>query len=79
MNDWLQVNLENLKPSSAQNYRDNLDAYINPILGERWLGDLTVPTINAFYKHLRYNGRRKGDGNHRMYEYWLSRQSDKDG
>jgi hypothetical protein len=35
----------------SQNYRDNIDAYITRILGTRWHGELTVPRINAFYKH----------------------------
>jgi len=79
MDEWLSANEDNLKPTTGQNYRDNIDAYIAPILGTRWLGELTVPRINAFYKHLRDNGRRKGDGNHRMYEFWLTHQSDRDG
>lgn len=65
--EWLRAIEPNLKNTAAQSYRDINDAYIEPILGKRWLKDLTVPTINAFYRHLLDGGRRKGDGNDRMY------------
>jgi hypothetical protein len=30
-----------------------IDAHIEHILGQRWLRDLKVTTINSFYRHLR--------------------------
>jgi integrase len=79
LDEWLDVNGSNLKETTAQNYRDNINAYINPVLGDRWLGDITVPTLNAFYKHLREAGRRKGNSNARMYAYWSARKDERDG
>lgn len=77
--EWLAANEGQFKNTTSQNYRDNIDAYIKPVIGSRWLGDLTVPTLNAFYKHLREKGRTKGDSNRRMYEYWLAHRTERDG
>jgi len=77
--EWIDAVSEDLKASTAGGYRDSIDAYILPILGDRWLGDITVPTLNAFYKHLKEQGRRKGDGNNRMYAYWLAHADERDG
>ena len=77
--EWLETVRSNLKDTTAQSYSDMITAYINPAMGARWLGDLKVPTLNAFYRELRDSGRRKGDSNWRMYSYWLEHQSDRDG
>jgi len=77
--EWLSAVEGELKETTAQNYRDNIDAYIVPVLGRRWLGDLTVPTLNSFYKHLREQGRRKGNANARMFAYWEARQDERAG
>jgi integrase len=76
---WLEAAAPNLKPSTEQNYRDNIDSYIVPVLGDKWLGKLTIPTINAFYKHLSEKGRRKVDVNAQMYAYWLPRKEERNG
>jgi len=77
--EWLETVRSNLKDTTAQSYSDMITAYISPAMGARWLGDLKVPTLNAFYRELRDSGRRKGDSNWRMYSYWLEHQSDRDG
>src|SRR6266545_4145840 len=79
MTEWLTATQETRKATTTQNYRDNIEAYIVPMLGNRWLGELTVQRLNAFYKHLREHGRRKGDSNWRMYSYWLAHKDDRDG
>lgn len=76
---WLKANEDHFKETTRQNYQDNIDAYIKPALGSRWLADITVPTLNAFYKHLLEKGRTKGDSNWRMYEYWLARRDQRNG
>jgi integrase len=76
---WMKPNEDQFKDTTTRNYRDNIDAYINPVLGSRWPVDLTVPMLNAFYKHLRENGRKKGDANQRMYQYWLAHRSERGG
>jgi integrase len=77
--EWLKAIEPNLKNTAAQSYRDINDAYIEPILGQRWLKDLTVPRINAFYRHLLDGGRRKDDSNERMYQVWLQHRGDRNG
>jgi integrase len=77
--EWLAANEDQFKETTTQNYRDNIDSYIKPVIGSRWLADLTVPVLNAFYKHLREKGRRKGDTNQRMYQYWLAHRDERDG
>lgn len=77
--EWLSAVEPNLKETTAQNYRDWINGYIVPTLGERWIGDLTVPVINAFYKHLHESGRRKADTNSKMYAYWLAHKDERDG
>jgi integrase len=80
LNEWIDVTGPTIKRSSAQGYRDSIRYYIEPIIGQRWLGDLTVPTLNAFYKHLLTEGRlRKENKNLLMYEYWKTRQHMRDG
>ncbi|WP_152186074.1 site-specific integrase [Segeticoccus rhizosphaerae] len=76
---WLATVEVDLKSTATQSYRDIIATYIVPILGDRWLPDLTVPTINAFYRHLFENGRRKGDSNWRMYAYWMTHQDERAG
>jgi integrase len=67
---WLEAMREAVKPTTFTNYRDYIEAYVVPHLGRRRLQDLDVPTINAFYRRLREQGRRKADTNSRMYAYW---------
>jgi integrase len=77
--EWLASVEPALKPTACRNYHDNVHAYINPVIGDRWIGELTVPTLNAFYRHLHSAGRRKLDRNTAMYEYWYPRRKDRDG
>jgi integrase len=77
--EWLKAIEPNLKDTAAQSYRDINDAYIEPILGQRWLKDLKVPTINAFYRHLFDGGRRKDDSNERMYQVWSQHRDERNG
>ncbi|HEY8651847.1 MAG TPA: hypothetical protein VIL87_01965 [Dermatophilaceae bacterium] len=78
-NEWLETVRSNLKDTTAQSYSDMITAYINPSMGSRWLGDLKVPTLNAFYRELLESGRRNGDNNSCMYSYWLEHRSERDG
>jgi integrase len=77
--EWLKAIEPNLKETAAQSYRDIIDAYIEPILGQRWLRDLKVTTINSFYRYLSDGGRRKGDSNERMYQVWLQHRDERNG
>lgn len=79
LEQWHGATAPSLKPSAAQNDLDYINGYIVPVLGERWLGDITVPVVNAFYKHLAEAGRRKTDTNSRMYKYWIDRKDQRGG
>jgi integrase len=79
MTEWLVSVEHSIKPTTYANYCDNLNAYILPIIGGRRLQDITVPVLNAFYRHLLQAGRRKPDNNTVMYDYWIARRSDRDG
>jgi integrase len=76
---WLLEVAPSLKPTTLANYQDNVRAYVNPVLGDRWLGELTVQTLNQFYRHLATSGRRKDDRNTAMYEYWRRRKDVRNG
>lgn len=77
--EWLEASAPALKPTTLANYRDNINSYVIPAIGERWLGDISVPTLNALYRHLLAEGRRKGDTNQRMYSYWSERRDQRGG
>jgi integrase len=79
LQEWVDAVEEALKPSTAQNYRDYTAAYVDPTIGSRKLQELTVPVLNAYYRHLLTAGRSKQDHNARMYQYWLSHRDERDG
>lgn len=80
LDEWLSAVQDAIKPSTHQNYVDYINAYVRPTIGNRRLqGDLTVQVLNAFYRHLLHNGRRKTDNNSVMHAYWLTRQDDRGG
>ncbi len=79
MAEWLDAIQDSLKPSTRQNYDDYISAYVTPTIGSRRLQDITVPTLNMLYRHLLTAGRRKADKNTSMYDYWKSRQTERDG
>jgi integrase len=77
--EWLATVQDSLKPSTYQNYADYIEAYVVPTIGRRRLRDITVPVLNAFYRHLLQSGRRKPDNNTPMHEYWLARRDERNG
>ncbi|MGL4177510.1 MAG: tyrosine-type recombinase/integrase [Dermatophilaceae bacterium] len=79
LTEWIDVTEPDLKRTTAAGYRDSIEDYIVPILGDRWLGDITVPVLNAFYRHLHTNGRTRGDANVRMFQYWMANRDERDG
>jgi integrase len=79
LDEWLVAVEDSLKPSTAQNYRDYIGAYVEPTVGRRRLQELSVPVLNAYYRHLLSEGRRKVDRNAAMYEYWQMHRSTRDG
>lgn len=74
MAEWLDAVGDSLKPSTRQNYADYIRAYVDPIIGDRRLQDVTVPVLNLLYRHLLTEGRVKVDRNSAMYAYWLQHQ-----
>lgn len=51
-----------LRPSTWTNYRDYLDAYVIPIIGDTVLQDLSPVRLNLLYGHLLEKGRVKRPG-----------------
>ncbi len=49
-------------PSTWVNYRDYLDAYVIPVIGDSRLQDLTPVRLNLLYSHLLETGRVKRPG-----------------
>lgn len=70
--EWLDSLRDSIKPSTLTNYTDYRDAYVVPIIGKKRLQKIDVPTLNALYRHLLTEGRRKVDNNSRMYAFWKS-------
>ena len=77
--EWLTSVSSSVKPSTLQNYTDYLRAYVLPAIGHRQLRDVTVPMLNLFYGRLVTQGRIKTDASTVMYEYWVSRRTDRAG
>ncbi len=72
--EWLTAVSESLKRSTRVNYADYINAYIAPNIGQRRLQEIDVKALNALYKYLLANGRRKADTNSAMYEFWKLRR-----
>lgn len=50
--EWLDAVSDSIKPSTRQNYEDYVRAYVNPLIGDRRMQDITVPVLNLLYRHL---------------------------
>jgi integrase len=79
MAEWLDAVSDSLKPSTRQNYADYIHAYVDPIIGDRRLQDISVPVLNLLYRHLLTEGRVKTDRNSVMYAYWNERRELREG
>lgn len=62
LNEWHTAVRPSLRASTWVNYRDYLDAYVIPVIGETHLQDLTPVRLNLLYSHLLQNGRVKTPG-----------------
>jgi len=72
LTEWLSARQLGLKPSTWQSYRDYAQFYVEPILGDTKLSELTAQRLNLLYLHLLENGRCQADRNALMYGYWKS-------
>jgi integrase len=70
LDEWLSSVRISIKPTTHGNYQNYANYYVIPVIGERKLQDVTHETISMLYAHLLKKGRRKGDSNQRMYQYW---------
>ena len=83
---WLPFIETQVKPSTACSYRMYCTAYILPNLGSTRLQDLSPEAIEAFYRELLENGRKRGGGLnprtvrncaavlHAMLDYWVRKR-----
>ena len=77
--EWQAAVGDSMKPSTRQNYADYIRAYVEPIIGDRRLQDITVPVLNLLYRRLLTEGRVKTDRNSAMYAYWSEHRAERDG
>lgn len=59
---WLPTVKSQLKPSTFDSYRRNIELHVLPRIGGRRLSDLTPPTLNGVYGDLIESGRLSGKG-----------------
>ncbi|MFL6023914.1 MAG: tyrosine-type recombinase/integrase [Marmoricola sp.] len=62
VNDWHAAVQSALRPSTWVNYRNYLDAYVIPIIGQTPLQELDAMRLNLLYSHLLTMGRVKSPG-----------------
>ena len=77
--EWQAAVGDSVKPSTRQNYADYIRAYVDPIIGDRRLQDVTVPVLNLLYRRLLTEGRVKTDRNSAMFAYWSTHQTERNG
>lgn len=62
LNEWHAAIRGALRATTWTNYRDYLDAYVIPVIGDTPLQDLTAVRLNLLYSHLLERGRVKSPG-----------------
>jgi integrase len=62
LNEWHTAVRSALRPTTWVNYRDYLDAYVIPVIGQTALQDLTALRLNLLYAHLLERGRVRSKG-----------------
>lgn len=62
LNEWHAAVQSALRPSTWVNYRNYLDAYVIPVIGQTALQDLDAMRLNLLYGHLLTKGRVKAPG-----------------
>lgn len=62
LTQWLQVVRPSLRASTWASYRNYVDAYVVPVIGDSRLRDLTPVRLNLLYGHLLERGRAKRAG-----------------
>jgi integrase len=70
LDEWLVSVRISVKPTTYANYRNYVEYYVVPIIGERKLQEIAPETITRLYGHLLEKGRRRGNSNQLMYEHW---------
>ncbi|GAA1880517.1 hypothetical protein GCM10009836_72260 [Pseudonocardia ailaonensis] len=69
--EWLVAQKMALKPTTYGNYKQYIENYVLPKLGDRKLQDVESETITMLYAHLLENGRRRQDStNLMMFAEW---------
>jgi hypothetical protein len=75
MAEWLDAVGDSLKASTRPNYLEYIRAYVEPLIGDRRLQDITVPVLKLLYLRLLTEGRVKVGRNAAMYAYWSQHRS----
>ncbi len=62
LTEWHVAVRASLRPTTWVNYRDYMNAYVIPVIGETRLQELTPVRLNLLYGHLLTKGRVRGPG-----------------
>lgn len=62
LTEWHAAVRASLRPTTWVNYRDYMNAYVIPVIGETRLQELTPVRLNLLYGHLLTKGRVRGPG-----------------
>lgn len=62
LDEWHAAVRPSLRPTTWTNYRDYLDAYVIPVIGQTALQELSPVRLNLLYAHLLERGRVKRPG-----------------
>ncbi|MFG1602873.1 tyrosine-type recombinase/integrase [Actinoplanes sp. NPDC049265] len=76
---WLESVKPVVKATTYANWKINHDAYVSPMIGHHRMRDADVFVLNAFYKKLGSDGRRRPDNATAMYHYWKENAHQRDG
>ena len=58
IDEWLDATKDNVKISTWQNYRANMDLHVIPEIGAKRVQKLTASNLNALYDRLRKEGKK---------------------
>jgi len=62
VNEWHAATETSVRPTTWTNYRNYLDAYVIPVIGQTAIQELTPIRLNLLYAHLSKEGRVRGPG-----------------
>ncbi|MFW6020411.1 MAG: tyrosine-type recombinase/integrase [bacterium] len=62
LKEWIDTHSSEISPTTEESYRNQINAYLIPHLGDIKLKDLNTKTIDDFYTKMLLEGKKKGEG-----------------